>query len=442
MDGSQACTRCGANLAADAAWCGRCGLVRRARGVEPVAPSASARWVPASTQPRAAAIQQKVARWWHGLPRRATLGTSIAVVVAVLCLAAVGGCAGTNGGASNPSSAPAAATPLSVAATPTSASAAAPTAAGSASPVASSADSDDETSSSAGASFAPTATGILPPTSGAGPADRLPGEPDPALTPGALNPAVTQATIRSTICVSGWTATIRPAESFTYALKVKQIVQYGYSDTKTSSYEEDHLISLELGGAPADSRNLWPELYTIALADGRPTGAYTKDAFETKLKTEVCAGTITLAQGQSEIGDHWVHAYYGIALVASPTNPATTAAPTVHVTTPPATPAVSSRPTALGVTFVSLPNPAPLGDVARLEAKTSSGANCTIAVIWPSGNKSGAAGLKTNPTAGADGIVSWDWNVASTTKPGTAKATVTCTLSGASAQGTAQFPVG
>ena len=306
MDGSQACTRCGANLAADAAWCGRCGLVRRARGVEPVAPSASARWVPASTQPRAAAIQQKVARWWHGLPRRATLGTSIAVVVAVLCLAAVGGCAGTNGGASNPSSAPAAATPLSVAATPTSASAAAPTAAGSASPVASGADSDDETSSSAGASFAPTATGILPPTSGAGPADRLPGEPDPALTPGALNPAVTQATIRSTICVSGWTATIRPAESFTYALKVKQIVQYGYSDTKTSSYEEDHLISLVLGGAPADPRNLWPELYTIALADGRPTGAYTKDAFETKLKSEVCAGTITLAQGQSEIGDHWV----------------------------------------------------------------------------------------------------------------------------------------
>jgi len=374
--------------------------------------------------------------------RRLRTWASIAVVVLLV--------AGCTSGSTAPqvTSAGATTTPLVTASAtaPASASASTPTPADSASPVASGTDTDDETSSSAGASFAPNATGVLPSTSGAAPADRLPGEPDPALTPGALNPAVTQATIGSTICVSGWTATIRPSSSFTTALKIKQIVQYGYSDTKTSSYEEDHLISLELGGAPADPRNLWPEPYTVTLADGRSTGAYTKDAFETKLKTEVCAGTITLAQGQGEIGDHWVHAYYGIALVASPTNPATTAAataaPTAHVTTPPATPAVSSRPTALGVTFVSLPNPAPLGDVARLEAKTSSGANCTIAVIWPSGNKSGAAGLKTNPTAGADGIVSWDWNVASTTKPGTAKATVTCTLSGASAQGTAQFPVG
>jgi hypothetical protein len=132
-----------------------------------------------------------------------------------------------------------------------------------------------------------------------------------------LNAAVTQATIHSTICVSGWTATIRPGSSFTGTLKVQQIAQYGYSDTKTSSYEEDHLIALELVGAPADARNLWPEPYTVTLADGRATGAHTKDGFETKLKSEVCAGTITLAQGQSEIGDHWVHAYYGIPFASS-----------------------------------------------------------------------------------------------------------------------------
>lgn len=85
-------------------------------------------------------------------------------------------------------------------------------------------------------------------------ADRLPGEPDPLRTPGALNPAVNQANIHSTICVSGWTATIRPPVSFTNSLKAKQIGEYGYSDTKMASYEEDHLISLELGGAPAASR--------------------------------------------------------------------------------------------------------------------------------------------------------------------------------------------
>jgi hypothetical protein len=34
--------------------------------------------------------------------------------------------------------------------------------------------------------------------------------PDPACTPGALNPDVTPATIGATICMSGWTATVRP----------------------------------------------------------------------------------------------------------------------------------------------------------------------------------------------------------------------------------------
>jgi hypothetical protein len=63
-----------------------------------------------------------------------------------------------------------------------------------------------------------------------------------------------------------------------------------------------------------------------------------------KLKTEVCAGTITLAQGQSEIGDHWVHAYYGIALTSAPTNPAATAAPTANVTSPPAPPVATAPP--------------------------------------------------------------------------------------------------
>jgi hypothetical protein len=205
------------------------------------------------------------------------------------------------------------------------------------------ADPNDEGSGAAGASFAPKATGILPLTSSAAPTDRLAGEPDPALTPGALNPAVTQATIGSTICVSGWTATIRPSSSFTDGLKVQQIGQYGYGDTKTSSYEEDHLISLELGGAPADPRNLWPEPYTASLADGRSSGAHVKDGFETKLKGEVCAGTITLAAAQSEIGDHWVHAFYGIALVASPTGePSATATPAP--TDPPSEPAATPKP--------------------------------------------------------------------------------------------------
>src|SRR5690242_12252575 len=49
--------------------------------------------------------------------------------------------------------------------------------------------------------------------------------PDPTCTPGATYSAVTQSTIGSTICVSGWTSTIRPPTSYTNPLKTKQIRQ-------------------------------------------------------------------------------------------------------------------------------------------------------------------------------------------------------------------------
>jgi len=34
--------------------------------------------------------------------------------------------------------------------------------------------------------------------------------PDPETTPGVINPEVTQANIQQTICVKGWTRTLRP----------------------------------------------------------------------------------------------------------------------------------------------------------------------------------------------------------------------------------------
>ena len=83
------------------------------------------------------------------------------------------------------------------------------------------------------------------------------------LTPGVLNPAVTQQTIRSTICVSGWTRTVRPAVSYTNHLKEVGLGQYGLSGP-VAAYQEDHLVSLELGGNPTDPRNLWPEPYPRA----------------------------------------------------------------------------------------------------------------------------------------------------------------------------------
>jgi len=48
------------------------------------------------------------------------------------------------------------------------------------------------------------------------------------VTPGAINPAVTQANIAFTICTSGYTKTIRPTSSYTTDLKIKQLAGWSY----------------------------------------------------------------------------------------------------------------------------------------------------------------------------------------------------------------------
>jgi hypothetical protein len=111
---------------------------------------------------------------------------------------------------------------------------------------------------------------------------------DPLRTPGVLNPDVTQANIRATICKRGWTRTVRPPVEYTNALKRKQMRLYRELGS-ASDYQEDHLVSLELGGNPTDPRNLWPEPYPRAAA---------VDEIENELNAKVCSGAVTLAQAQ------------------------------------------------------------------------------------------------------------------------------------------------
>ncbi len=108
------------------------------------------------------------------------------------------------------------------------------------------------------------------------------------LTPGVLNPDVTQATIRSTICRRGWTRTVRPPVSYTNDLKRRGLHAYGLRGPP-SGFQEDHLISLELGGHPTDPRNLWPEPYPRASA---------VDRIENELNAQVCSGRLSLAEAQ------------------------------------------------------------------------------------------------------------------------------------------------
>ena len=123
--------------------------------------------------------------------------------------------------------------------------------------------------------------------------------PDPSCTPGALNPAVSPATISTTICVPGYSTRIRPSESFTYELKRSQMAAWGLAGS-TSQTEEDHLVPLSLGGAPSDSANLWPE------PGGIPNP---KDRLEYRLYRMVCAGQIDLRSAQLAIASNWITAY-------------------------------------------------------------------------------------------------------------------------------------
>ena len=77
---------------------------------------------------------------------------------------------------------------------------------------------------------------------------------------------------------------------------MQQIIAYGYTDKNPRDYEEDHLISLELGGNPTDPKNLWPE----PGASPNP-----KDKIENLCHEKVCSGQITLGQAQQEIATDW-----------------------------------------------------------------------------------------------------------------------------------------
>ncbi|WP_405084339.1 hypothetical protein [Microbispora sp. NBC_01389] len=125
--------------------------------------------------------------------------------------------------------------------------------------------------------------------------------PDPRCTPGTRNPAVTQATIRTTICGPGFDAKVRPVASYLSALKVRQIAEYGYTDRRPARYQEDHLIPLLLGGSPKSVKNLWPE--PMWKVKGR--SAADKNAVERRLWKAVCAGDVPLARAQKAIAKDW-----------------------------------------------------------------------------------------------------------------------------------------
>lgn len=125
--------------------------------------------------------------------------------------------------------------------------------------------------------------------------------PDPTCTPGAIDPAVTVATLAATICSHGYTATVRPSSSNTGTFKRQALLDYGMSYNPTVEY--DHLVPLELGGANSVS-NLWPEPNQAAARNVNNP----KDVVENTLNQAVCSGKVSLSAAQEAIAKDWTTA--------------------------------------------------------------------------------------------------------------------------------------
>ena len=127
--------------------------------------------------------------------------------------------------------------------------------------------------------------------------------PNPMLTPGAIDPSVTPQNLQSTVCVKGYTATVRPDKRETNRLKREQLRQYRYADRNPQNYEEDHLIPLNIGGDPHKPKNLWPQPRSGAW------GADQKNDLEFVVYKMVCKGEIGLAEAQQRVARNWIEAY-------------------------------------------------------------------------------------------------------------------------------------
>jgi len=138
------------------------------------------------------------------------------------------------------------------------------------------------------------------PTERGGPPERLSPFAEP---PGAYFADVTQANVDKTICIPGWTATVRPSTSYTQGLKKLMLTRAGLPAGDAIKYELDHFVPLALGGHPRSEDNLWLQRW-----DGE-WNARVKDRLERRLQMMVCARDVSLHVARTAIQHDWRAAY-------------------------------------------------------------------------------------------------------------------------------------
>lgn len=119
-----------------------------------------------------------------------------------------------------------------------------------------------------------------------------------------LNPDVSGSTVNKTICVSGYTRSVRPSVSYTNGIKKRLMRLQGLDfETQRGEFELDHIIPLALGGHPRNLGNLMLQPWEGA------NSAKRKDRLEVKLQCLVCSSEVPLAEAQAAIWSDWHLAY-------------------------------------------------------------------------------------------------------------------------------------
>lgn len=111
---------------------------------------------------------------------------------------------------------------------------------------------------------------------------------------GLATSEVTQTNIDKTICVPGWTSTIRPPATIARAIKVHMMNTQSIPIDRLGEYQLDHIVPLCLGGDPESLDNLQLQ---------HNHDAKIKDKMERKICCMVCSGQVKLSEARKQIED-------------------------------------------------------------------------------------------------------------------------------------------
>lgn len=111
-------------------------------------------------------------------------------------------------------------------------------------------------------------------------------------------PGAIASTSEAEVCTPGYASRVRPRGEAWRTLKRALYARYGFARGHYG-YVADHIVPLELGGAPTDLQNLWLEPYD---------DAHAKDRVENELHILVCDGRMPLRDAQVRIARDWTTA--------------------------------------------------------------------------------------------------------------------------------------